>query len=175
MKELWKKIPRYPHCEVSNTGKVRYKEYFYRLSHGLTKIERPLKLGGFGYLQVNIVPENKSSYGKTESVHNLVAEAFIGPKPDKFYRVDHINEDKLDNSPKNLRWINHGHNTMRSSNTGGRRYFYGGELWLAKKLIRARVPYKKIGKMFRCSSMLISDINKGLKDGHLKLEPSISV
>lgn len=169
MSEHWKEIPRYPHCEVSDTGRVRYKDWFYTTSHGLTKQERPQIVSGFGYLQIDIVPENKSSYGVTESIHNLVAESFIGPKPGDGYHVDHIDENKLNNSPENLRWIVHGHNTIRSQNTGGRRYFYEGELWLIKKLISYKISYKTIGKMFKCSTMLISDINKGLKNNHLKL------
>ena len=118
MNEIWKTIPRYPHCEVSNTGKVRYKEDFYLRCHRLTKRERPIKLGGFGYYQVNIVPEDRSSYGNTESIHNLVAESFIGPKPSNFHRVDHIDENMLNNSPTNLRWITHAENVSRSPNVG---------------------------------------------------------
>jgi hypothetical protein len=169
MIEEWKTIPRYPHCEVSNTGRVRYKEEFYEHCHGLTSRERPYKLGGFGYLQVNLIPEDRSTYGNTESVHNLVAEAFIGPRPDKGYRVDHKNEDKLNNGPDNLQWLVHGHNTIKAQNVGERRYFYEGELWLIKKLLAAHIPYKMIGKMFKCSTMLISDVRKGLKDHHIKL------
>lgn len=168
MTEIWKTIPRYPHCEVSNEGRVRYKDSFFIYSHRLTKQIRPLKLGGFGYFQVNIVPSDRSSYGTTESVHNLVAEAFIGPRPQNGYEVDHIDENKLNNSPENLRWICHGHNTIRSTNTGGRRYFYEGELWLMKKLISAKVPYRTIGKIFKCSTMLVSDVKRGLKDNHIK-------
>jgi hypothetical protein len=118
MNEVWKDIPRYPHCEVSNNGKVRYKRDFYIHCQAKTKQERPLKLGGFGYYQVNLLPEDRSSYGNTESVHNLVAEAFIGSKPGESYRVDHINENLLDNRPENLRWITHAENVSRSSNTG---------------------------------------------------------
>ena len=159
MNELWKQVPRYSHCEVSSTGRVRYKSGVHL--HGLTKKERPLKLGGFGYYQVTID-------GRTESVHNLVAEAFIGPRPSSGHRIDHINERKLDNRPENLRWLPHGFNTVRSKFTGGRRYFYEGELWLMKKLIVAGIAYWKIGKMFKCSTMLVQDAKKGLKDNHIK-------
>ena len=159
MKELWKEIPRYPHCEVSNEGRVRYKET--TKIHGLAHHMRPLKLTGFGYLQLTI--DNK-----TESAHNLVAEAFIGPRPMKDYQVDHIDNNKLNNRPENLRWISHSQNTMRASTTGKRRYFYEGELWLMKKLISARVAYITISKMFKCSTTIIQDVKKGRKDSHLK-------
>ena len=111
MNEEWKEIPRYPNCEASSLGRVRYKKDFYNCSHGKTKQYRPFKIGGFGYIQVSIC-------GITESVHNLIAETFIGPKPGKLYRVDHINENSLDNRPENLRWITHAENVSRSSNTG---------------------------------------------------------
>ena len=168
MVEYWKTIPRYQHCEVSDKGRVRYKDWFFIQCQSKTKQIRPLKLAGFGYYQVNIVPEDRSNYGRTESVHNLVAEAFIGPRPEKGYEVDHIDDNKINNFPLNLRWLSHGHNTIRSSNIGGRRYFYEGELWLIKKLLKAKIPYITIGKMFKCSSMLISDVKKGLKNNHIK-------
>ncbi len=162
MNEIWKDIPKYPHCEVSNQGRVRYKKEPLSLIGRKLKRYRPIKLAGFGYYQVSI-------NGKTESIHNLVAEAFIGPRPDSSYRCHHIDEDKLNNSPNNLQWLVHGHNTIRPPNTGGRRYFYRGELWLMKKLIGNKVPYKTIGKMFKCSTMLIQDVKRGLKNNHIKL------
>jgi len=126
-------------------------------------------LGGFGYLQVKIVPLDRSSYGQTRSVHNLVAEAFIGSKPSKSHRVDHIDRDKLNNSHKNLRWIEHSHNVVRSPDTGDRRYFYEGELWLIKELVTKGILYKIVGKMFKCSTMLVQDVKKGFKNHHIKL------
>lgn len=119
--EIWRDIPRYHHCEVSNLGRVRYKDYFlysYTGKGGRPDKIRPAKLTGFGYYQVNIVPEDRSTYGRNESIHNLVAEAFIGPRPAQGYEVDHIDEDKLNNSPDNLRWIHHGENVSRSPNIG---------------------------------------------------------
>ena len=121
MEEIWKGVPRYSNCEVSNLGRVRYKEEFLRSHPGRGKRPfpiRPLKLGGFGYYQVNLVPPDRSNYGHTESVHNLVAEAFIGPRPQKGFEVDHIDENKLNNSPENLRWLCHGQNVARSPNIG---------------------------------------------------------
>jgi len=161
MNEVWKTIPRYPNCEVSNKGRVRYKDEYFLHCHGLTHQIRPIYLGGFGYYQVDLD-------GKTESIHNLVAETFIGPRSEKGYEVDHIDGNKLNNSPENLRWLVHGHNTFRSLHVGERRFFYEGELWLIKKLVAVRVPYKIIGRMFRCSTKLIVDVKKGLKDHHLK-------
>lgn len=41
---------------------------------------------------------------KTFKVHQLVCEAFHGPKPSPKHIVLHLNEDPSDNRPVNLRW-----------------------------------------------------------------------
>ncbi len=42
--------------------------------------------------------------GKNYKMHRLICEAFHGPAPDDKPIVIHINENALDNRPKNLRW-----------------------------------------------------------------------
>lgn len=46
-------------------------------------------------------------------VHRLIALAFI-PNPDNLETVDHVNENKKDNRPENLRWMTRGENKSRS-------------------------------------------------------------
>lgn len=41
----------------------------------------------------------------TERVHRIVATAFHGEPPNKDYVVDHIDTNKLNNRPENLRWV----------------------------------------------------------------------
>ena len=38
-------------------------------------------------------------------IHRIVATAFLGNAPDCNYVVDHINTNRLDNRPSNLRWV----------------------------------------------------------------------
>ena len=38
-------------------------------------------------------------------VHRIVATAFLGEAPTKEHIVDHINTNKQDNRPENLRWV----------------------------------------------------------------------
>ena len=42
--------------------------------------------------------------GKRQKVHNLVAEAFLGPRPSSTHTVDHIDRDVANNRVENLRW-----------------------------------------------------------------------
>ncbi len=41
----------------------------------------------------------------SQTVHRIVATAFLGKQPSKSYIVDHIDTNKKNNRPENLRWI----------------------------------------------------------------------
>lgn len=64
-----------------------------------------------GYLRVSL--SNDSVKHKRKSVHRLVAETFI-PNPDNLSQVNHLNEDKTDNSVDNLEWCDPLHNLNHS-------------------------------------------------------------
>ena len=51
--------------------------------------------------------------GKGHYVHHLVAEAFLGPRPDKLI-VDHKDENKLNNYASNLQYITRSENQQKS-------------------------------------------------------------
>lgn len=59
-----------------------------------------------GYLKVALAKNGcKSSF----LIHRIVAEVFI-PNPDNLPEVNHIDEDKTNNSVNNLEWCNHKYN-----------------------------------------------------------------
>lgn len=84
--EIWRIVEKYPNYEVSSTGRVR-------------NILKGNELKQFpnhkGYLKVHL------GKGKTDSVHRLVAQAFI-PNPEGKPQVNHKNGIQTDNRV----WVN---------------------------------------------------------------------
>lgn len=118
-KEILKPIEEFPGYFVSNLGKV-YSDSPRRGFYELTP--RPNK---DGYLSValkkaGVKRETGSTRnqgkGKTfqRSVHLLVAEAFLGPKPNPKSQVDHINNQRDCNHINNLRYISSSDNVKKS-------------------------------------------------------------
>lgn len=106
MEEIWKNInSKY---QVSNLGRVR------SLQYGKVK-QLSLCKNSDGYLVVSLWDKMKR---KQYLVHRLVAEAFI-PNPNNYPQINHINEDKTDNSVTNLEWcdckynVNYGTHNQR--------------------------------------------------------------
>jgi hypothetical protein len=54
-----------------------------------------------GYIQVGT---NKGEKVKLFRAHRLICRAFNGDPPTESHTVDHINNDRCDNRPENLRW-----------------------------------------------------------------------
>lgn len=113
MEEIWKDIEGYEGCyQVSNLGRVK------SLGNGKThnSSERILKGNNIkGYLVVKLSKEGKQ---KQYLIHRLVAQVFI-PNPNNLLQVNHIDEDKTNNTVSNLEWcsakynMNYGTRTQR--------------------------------------------------------------
>jgi len=108
--------------------------------HG--KLGRGRSLGsdnGNGYFQRRIGCQ-------TFKVHDLIAMAFLGKKP-KNYDVDHINGDRLDNSPANLRYV------TRSQNLRG------------YQKVRGKCKYRGVQVQSRSPKFIVK-INLGKKNNY---------
>lgn len=111
MIEEWRPVVGYEgFYEVSNLGRIKSLERFtsnnIRIREHIQK--QQISKGGYMY-----VPLRKDGVRTNKRVHRLVAVAFI-PNPEGKPQVNHIDEDKLNNSASNLEWvdgttnINHG-------------------------------------------------------------------
>lgn len=155
--EEWKDIEGYEGIyQVSNLGNVKSLERKVWCGRGRgyykTIPEKILKTGesGRGYLKVILCKGGKS---KSCKVHRLVAETFI-PNPQGLPEVNHISEDKTDNSLENLEWVSHEYNL----NYGTRNTRAGKKI--AEKLSGRKLSEEHKGKIAEKLSKPIYGINK---------------
>lgn len=96
VKEIWKPIPGYEGLyEISNMGRV--KSHNYR-GHGKTHLMKPSKAGKYGYRQIGLRKNGKTTQ---KYIAVLVWTVFKGPIP-KGYEVNHIDEDNGNNRLDNF-------------------------------------------------------------------------
>lgn len=100
--------------EVSNTGDVRSRV------RGGPKLLRP-GINSQGYMTVVLC---NNSQRQTVGVHHLVAEAFIGKRPDS-YDTRHLNDVKTDNRVENLAYGTRGDNLRDRKRNGKDNSHYG--------------------------------------------------
>lgn len=93
--------------EVSSCGRVRSR-HFGRCN------DLAVKTGPYGYPTVNVNHEGKKI---TVSVHILLAEAFIGARPEGM-TVNHIDGNKRNNTPKNLEYLSQRDNVRHAIRIG---------------------------------------------------------
>jgi hypothetical protein len=112
--EIWKDIKGYEGLyQVSNNARVKSVARFNGKMTVYEKIKKQ-STGSSGYLFVMLYKEN---IGKNNSVHRLVAEAFI-PNPDNKPQVNHIDGNKKNNQICNLEWCTRKENTQHAIRTG---------------------------------------------------------
>ena len=128
MEEVWKDIKGYEgKYQVSNLGQVKSLDVIIEYTNKYGNKSKQLHKGkiisqhdnGYGYMSVMLWKDNKS---KNFYIHRLVAEAFI-PNPYNLSQVNHIDENKQNNSIDNLEWCdvkynnNYGTKNKRSVET----------------------------------------------------------
>lgn len=104
---VWKKVVGWPDYEVSNTGHVRSLN---RLSANGSKL-RGKRLAPntspAGHQYVTLYREHVKT---KRSIHRVVLEAFVGPRPDGM-ETCHGDGNPANNRVENLRWDTHSENT----------------------------------------------------------------
>lgn len=109
LNEEWRIVEDAPQYEVSNLGNIR---------HIKRKQNRKLQVCNSGYQTVGVKIDGKLHL---LLIHRLVAKAFI-PNPENKEQVNHIDENKFNNTVSNLEWAtpkenaNHGTRNERINN-----------------------------------------------------------
>lgn len=104
--EIWRSIPSAPAYEASDAGRIRNAA----TGHVLSLLAHPR-----GYLQVHLGGRRRN-----QLVHRLVCEAFHGIPESPTHHADHLDFDKTNNRPGNLRWLAAHLNTGRQVRWGRR-------------------------------------------------------
>ena len=113
--EIWRPVPSEPGLLVSDKGRFllppRYapmknggfRAYFPKPRYG--EISREHKTAKHTYRIAMLYRDyGAKKYSRPRKVHQLVCEAFHGPKPFENAVVIHLDEDAHNNVPSNLKW-----------------------------------------------------------------------
>lgn len=174
--EEWKPIEGTDgNYEVSNMGNVRS-----RLKPGnhRNKIGNPrnlkLRVGSAGYFDVSLPLGDDGKY-VTKRVHGLVAQAFLGKRPEG-YETAHLNGVKTDNRADNLKYVTpreneahkETHGTAPIGEANGQSKLLGWQVEIMKYLVSKGVPQAKIVDLFEVSRDTVSSIIIGESWSHIK-------
>jgi hypothetical protein len=115
MVDEWRPVKGYEGLYlVSSAGQIRSLD---RVTHYAQRKSRLFKgqilqptLSKLGRLSVCLCKDNIQ---KNKLVHVLVAEAFLGERPEWSDRVTHLNGDLADNRVANLKWADNSHSQRR--------------------------------------------------------------
>lgn len=109
MNEEWREcIPNY---QVSNLGRVRRSAPGRKTYDGKVMTPKLIRIGYY------VVAPTVQGSNKTFYIHDLVASAFIGQKPQGMH-VNHIDGDKKNNSASNLEYVTRKGNMEHAARTG---------------------------------------------------------
>lgn len=122
--EQWKAVPGYEGLyEVSDHGNVKSLARTVKQRNGTRDYRVPERVltapvGSTGYRQVALSRDRKV---RQVSVHVLVLEAFVGPRPEGCHAC-HWDDDKTNNHVSNLRWGTRSDN-MQDALRNGRNHY----------------------------------------------------
>lgn len=175
--EEWRPVPHNHDYEVSNCGRVRSRARIITRPNRWgteTSVRWPAKIltpqNNDGYLRLHLGGE-KHLYG----VHQLVAWVWNGPQPVGTV-INHIDGNKLNNSPANLEYITSSANVYHAYRTGllSNKGTTNGRAKLTDDNVREilaiprSVTAVEVAKRFGCGATAIRDIRAGNKWTHIE-------
>jgi antitoxin component HigA of HigAB toxin-antitoxin module len=173
--EAWRAVIGFEGCyEVSNLGRVLSVERMARSSRGSSlrrvrpRILTPAPTNKYGHLVVNL---SLDGVANMRTVHRLVLEAFVGPRPEGMEARHFPDRNPANNRLENLSWATHATN-MADQEAHGTKNFgvCAGEDHPVSKLTYAKaeairiayeqggVTQKDLAERFGVSGALISSV-----------------
>lgn len=121
--EIWKPVVGFEGLyEVSNLGNVRSLDRYCKGRDGRSELHRGCVLTKQttwnGYHDVSLSNRSAGIKRKHRPVHALVAEAFLGPRPEK-HDILHLDGDRTNNRADNLRYGTRAENLHQTYEYGG--------------------------------------------------------
>lgn len=162
-KELWKSIPEYEgYYEISNVGRVRRLFRGVRNLHRHSRLLKTNCLTNSGYRQACLSKNNVQSY---RYVHALVAEAFVGPRPNG-HVINHKDLNRINNCYDNLEYVTQQENTDHAIANGhvspkGEHHKNAKLNWAIVRLIRrlnGSLSGREMAKIWNVTPSVISRI-----------------
>jgi hypothetical protein len=112
--EIWRPVPSEPGIHASSWGRVLQAPVYAPLPKGgyrlytpaprYGQVSRSHKNAAHEYRHIMVRRHGHGPRQQPRKVHQLVCEAFHGPKPFDGAVVIHLDENALNNRPENLRW-----------------------------------------------------------------------
>lgn len=112
--EVWNPVPSEPGVLASNMGRILQSPRYAPMKHGgfraylpkprYGQVSREHKTAKHSYRHIMLRRDCGDVRQSPRKVHQLVCEAFHGPRPFPEAVVIHLNEDAHDNRPENLKW-----------------------------------------------------------------------
>lgn len=160
--EIWKPAVGFQNYMVSNYGRIKSLKRVSITANGARRTfpERIMRCQNYqGYLRTQLVVDGKS---KTVKVHRVVAEAFL-ENPDKLPQINHIDENKQNNTLRNLEWCSVKYNM--NYNNRQQRIF---EKQLANGSVAKRVQEMKQAIIIRIKCTTTGEIFDSISDATRK-------
>lgn len=142
----YKKIKNFKNYYVGSDG------FMYKDCGGSRGMKRLKGMPNSGGYRAIVMVEN--GHKERYLIHRLVAMYYV-PNPENKPYVDHVNTDRTDNRPENLRWVNHKENCnnpiTKEHRVDTQRENYGVPLICKKDGIEIRFKDQYIaGQFFKC-------------------------
>jgi HNH endonuclease/NUMOD4 motif/Sigma-70, region 4 len=176
MSETWRQVVGYEGLyEVSDLGRIRRSvdlpasQYLHPGRLLSPSIDRD------GYLRISLLQRGRST---TQTVHRVVAAAFIGPRPVNA-EINHKDGAKTNNAVSNLEYTTRRENAIHALRVLGRGPDNRGsrqgasklsefQAWVVRRMYEERnFTLREIGRIFNVSLATVCQIGKGIRWRHI--------